>query len=237
MGEMAGDRGPRLTATKKTISKHCVPAKQSQPTSSYHPRWLGTSEVAKADDDFYHVTPDLVSIEKTNIPNKYKVTLVRITYCLKHRVKQAIETKRSHYRPLRRALLAQGHILPEVVVIVACARGSIPASTLETLRNDLGLNRAAAETILRKTHLAACEHMRRMIHLRRAVEALTMGPQGIVTKLFQRDKMRRGRPLHGNAPPNTSRPRREETQWLRDFERSFWRFGVLFGVFFLIYYE
>ena len=100
------------------------------------------------------VTPDIVSVEKTNIPGKYKVTLVDITYCLEHRGKQAIETKRSHYRLLRRALLAQGHILPEVVVIVACVRwirGSIPASALDTLRNDLGLNRAPAETILRKT--------------------------------------------------------------------------------------
>jgi len=123
-------------------------------------------------------------------------------------MKIAIETKRSHYRPLRRALLAQGHILPEGVVIVACVRGSIPASTLDTLRNDLGLNRAPAETILRKTHLAACEHMRRMIHTRRGIEALTMGPQGIVTELFQRDKTCRGRPPHGNAPPKTSRPRR-----------------------------
>jgi len=78
-----------------------------------------------------------------------------ITYCLEHRVKQAIETKRSHYGgPLRRALRAQGHILPEVVVIVACVRGSIPASTLDTLRNDLELTRAPAETILLKTHLA-----------------------------------------------------------------------------------
>jgi len=65
------------------------------------------------------------------------VTLVDITYCLEHRVKQAIETKRSHYDPLRRALRAQGHTLPEVVVIVACVQGSIPASTLDTLRNDL----------------------------------------------------------------------------------------------------
>ena len=121
-------------------------------------------------------------------------------------IKQAIETKRSHYEPLRRTVRAQGHTLPEVVVIVACVRGSIPASTLDTLRNDLGLNRAPAETILRKTHLAACEHMRRMIHTRGAIETPTMGPQGIVTKLFQRDKMRRGRPPHGNAPPNTNRP-------------------------------
>jgi nicotinic acid phosphoribosyltransferase len=85
---------------------------------------LGTSKVAKSDDGFYHVTPDLVSVEKMNIPNKYKVTLVDITYCLETRVKQAIETKRSHYEPLRRALLAQGHTLPEVVVILSrlCSR-------------------------------------------------------------------------------------------------------------------
>ena len=79
---------------------------------------------------FYHVTPDHVSVEKTSIPGKYKVTLVDITYCLEHRVQQAIEIKRSHYEPLRRALRAQGHTLPEVVVIVASVRGSIPASTL-----------------------------------------------------------------------------------------------------------
>jgi hypothetical protein len=110
---------------KELRPKYCVPA--------YN---LGTSKVAKADDGFYHVTPDLASVEKTNITNKYKVTLVDITYCLEHRVKQAIETKRS----LRRALLAQGHILPEVVVVVACGRGSIPASTLDTLRNDLAMD-------------------------------------------------------------------------------------------------
>jgi hypothetical protein len=51
-----------------------------------------------------------------NTPNKFKVRLIDITYCLEHRVKQAIEIKRSHYEPLRRARLAQGHILPEVVV-------------------------------------------------------------------------------------------------------------------------
>jgi hypothetical protein len=38
--------------------------------------------------------------------------LVDIIFSLEHRVKQAIETKRSYYEPLRRALLAQGHILP-----------------------------------------------------------------------------------------------------------------------------
>jgi hypothetical protein len=144
--------------------------------------------------------------------NKFKSTLVDITYCLVHRFKQAIETKRSHYEPLRRALLAQGHILPEVVMIVACVRGSIPASALDTLRNDLGINRAPAETPLRKTHPAACEHMVATNDphspTRRAIEALTMGPQGMVTKFFQRDKMRRGRPPHGNAPPSTSRLRR-----------------------------
>jgi len=42
---------------------------------------------------FYHVTPDLVSVEKTNIPSTYKVTLSgRHHLLLEHRVKQAIET-------------------------------------------------------------------------------------------------------------------------------------------------
>jgi hypothetical protein len=118
-------------------------------------------------------------------------------------------------------------------VIVACVRGSIPASTLDTLRNDLGLNRAPAETILRKTHLAACEHMRRMIHTRRAIEALAMGPQGIVTKLFQRDKMRRGRPPHGNAPPSQPVLADPGDPMAKRSRTQFWRFGVLFSVFFL----
>jgi len=95
-----------------------------RPSKTFLAYLLGTSKAAKVDDGFCHVTPDLVSVEKMNIPNKYKVTLVDITYCLEHRVKQAIETKRSHYGPLRRALPAQGHILPEVVVMVACVRGS-----------------------------------------------------------------------------------------------------------------
>jgi len=155
------------------------------------------------------------------------VTLVDITYCLEHRVKQAIETKRSHYGPLRRALLAQGHILPEVVAIVACVRRSIPASTLDTLRNDLGLNRAPAQTILRKTHLAACEHMRRMIHTRRAIEALTMGPQGIVTELFQRDRTRR-EPT--SRKQTVQYEQTKKTHWRRDVERilAFWHFYLAF---------
>jgi hypothetical protein len=123
----------------------------------------------------------------------------------------------------------RGQLLPIVYRSeVRCVRGSIPASTLDTLCNDLGLNRAPAETILRKTHLAACEHMRRMIHTRRAIEALTVGPQGIITKLFQRDNMRRGRPPHGNAPPNTSRPRRPNGE---EISNATWRFGVSYMAF------
>ena len=85
--------------------------KNPRPSNTVPTYLLGTTKVAKADDGFYHVTPDLVrvSVEKTNTPGKYKVTLVDITYCLEHRVQQAIETKRSHYEPLRRALHAQGH--------------------------------------------------------------------------------------------------------------------------------
>jgi len=64
-------RTTQTTMTKETRPKSCVPAKQSQPIYL-----LGTSKVAKADDGFDHVAPDLVSVEKTNIPNKYKVTLL-----------------------------------------------------------------------------------------------------------------------------------------------------------------
>jgi hypothetical protein len=72
--------------------------------------------------------------------------------------------------------------VPEVAVIVICVRGSIPTSTLETLKL-LGLNQEPAETLFRKTHISACEHMRRMCHTRRAIESVTMGPQGIVIML------------------------------------------------------
>jgi hypothetical protein len=47
---------------------------------------------------------------------------------------EAIATKRSHYKPLCEALRRQGHAVPEVAVIVICVRGSIPTSTLETLK-------------------------------------------------------------------------------------------------------
>jgi len=53
----------------------------------------------------------------------------------------------------------QGHTVPEVAVIVFCVRGSISTSTLETLKL-LGLNLEPAETLLRKSHISACEHMR-----------------------------------------------------------------------------
>jgi hypothetical protein len=114
------------------------------------------------------------------------VTLVDVTFCLEHRVAQAIATKRSHYKPLCEALRRQGHTVPEVTVIVICVRGSIPTSTLETLKL-LGLNQEPAETLLRRTHISACEHMRRMCHTHRAVESVMMGPQGIVTRLHRRN--------------------------------------------------
>ena len=119
------------------------------------------------------------------------------------------------------------------MVIVACVQGSILASTLDTLRNGLGLIRAPAESLLRKTHLAACKHMRRTIHTRRAIEARTMGPLGIVTTIFQSDKLRRGHPPHGNASPNTCRPRRPNGE---EISNATWRFSVLFGVLFSYYF-
>jgi len=83
--------------------------------------------------------------------------------------------------------------VPEVAVVVICVQGSIPTSTLGTLKL-LGLNQEPVETLLRKSHISTCEHMRRMCHTRRAIEALTItGPQGIATRLHRRD------PTHGRG--------------------------------------
>jgi hypothetical protein len=152
---------------------------------------------------------DIVAVEESNTPHtNTKVTLVDITYCLENRVAQAIANKRSHYAPLRRALMNQGHDVSQVAVIVMCVCGSVPTSTLKALE-DLGINRGPAESLLRKTHIAACEYMRRMCHTRRAIEVVKMGPQGIVSKLFQRDKPRRGLQPYTHLPG--ARPRRPRT--------------------------
>ena len=175
---------PYVRTSDNTDEEDC--AASVRPSRTVHAYLLGNRRVKKADDGFFHVTPDLVVVEKTKSPNHYTVTLVDVTFCLEHRVAQAIATKRSHYKPLCEALRRQGHAVPEVAVIVICVRGSIPASTLETLKL-LGLNQEPAETLLRKTHISACEHMRRMCHTRRAIESVTMGPQGIVTRLHRRN--------------------------------------------------
>jgi hypothetical protein len=57
-----------------------------------------------------------------------------------------------------------------------------------------------------------------------------MGSLGIVTKLFQRDKIRRGRPPHGNAPPNTSRPRRPDAM-AKKFQTQFSALAVYLAFF------
>ena len=47
--------------------------KNPRPSNTVPAYLLGTTKVAKANDGFYPVVPDLVSVEKTNIPKKYKV--------------------------------------------------------------------------------------------------------------------------------------------------------------------
>jgi len=149
----------RLTTLMRKTAQHpCARAGLSTPISS------ATDRVKKADDGFFHVTPDLVVVEKTKSPNHYTVTLVDVTFCLEHRVVQAIATKRSHYKPLCEALRRQGHTVPEVTVNVICVRGSIPTSTLETLKL-LGLNQEPAETLLRK---------RTSLHVNTCVEYATL---------------------------------------------------------------
>ena len=104
---------------RKTAQHPCARAGLSTPISSATDEWKKPG--------FFHVTPDLVVVEKTKSPNHYTVTLVDVTFCLEHRVAQAIATKLSHYKPLCEALRRQGHAGPDVAVIVICVRGLIPA--------------------------------------------------------------------------------------------------------------
>jgi hypothetical protein len=99
-------------------------------------------------DAHFHITPDIVAVEESNTPHtNTKVTLVDITSCLENRIAQAIANKRSHYAPLRRALMDQGHDVPQIAAMVMCVRGSVLTSTLKALE-DLGINRGPAEALL-----------------------------------------------------------------------------------------
>ena len=89
-----------------------------------------------------------MAVEESNTPHtNTKVTLVDITSCLENRIAQAIANKRSHYAPLRRALMDQGHDVPQIAAMVMCVRGSVLTSTLKALE-DLGINRGPAEALL-----------------------------------------------------------------------------------------
>lgn len=66
------------------------------------------------------------------------------------------------------------------MVIVACVQGSILASTLDTLRNGLGLNRPPAKTLLCKTHLAAIAGVRWVLdRVGRGGIGVSGGSQGV----------------------------------------------------------
>jgi hypothetical protein len=129
---------------------------------------------------------DIVAVEESNTPHtNTKVTLVDITYCLENRVAQAIANKRSHYASLRRALMNQGHYVRQVDVVGMCVRGSVSTSTLISKHSRTSASsRALLKHSSGKTHIAACECMRRMCHARRAYEAVKMAPQGVVSRLF-----------------------------------------------------
>ena len=80
-------------------------------------------------------------------PDSYRVTLVEVACALEHRVAAVHAAKRERYAPLRGALLARGYLVPELVVVVVCVRGSIPASSAEALK-ALGINRGPAMRLL-----------------------------------------------------------------------------------------
>jgi hypothetical protein len=130
-----------------------------------------------------HDTPDIVMIESAGDSPAGKIQLIDIAVCLEHRVAATIAAKRATYQPLRDALIRRGYIVPPVEVVVVCARGAIPMSTIETLRR-LGVNPKPTDTLLRKAHVITTTYLQRLCHTRRAVEATTMGTQGICTRLI-----------------------------------------------------
>jgi hypothetical protein len=82
-------------------------------------------------------------------------------------------------------------VVPQVVAIPFCVRGSIPASA-ETALRGLGTNNTPTEKLLAKAHIILCDYMRQIIHCRRAIETATLGPHG----------------THGIATAYINRPRR-----------------------------
>jgi len=139
-----------------------------------------------------HDTPDVVMIEpavETAANPWERVQLIDIAVCLEHRVAATIAAKRLRYRPLRTALANQGYIVPPVEVVVVCARGAIPMSTIETLHR-LGVNPGPTEALLRRAHVITTTYLRRLCHTRRAVEATTMGSHGIATRFIAAKRSR-----------------------------------------------
>ena len=139
-----------------------------------------------------HDTPDIVMIEpadETAADPRERVQLIDIAVCLEHRVAATIAAKRLLYRPLRTALANQGYIVPPVEVVVVCARGAIPTSTVETLHR-LGVNPGPTEALLRTAHVITTSYLRRICHTRRIVEATAMGTHGIVTRLIATKRSR-----------------------------------------------
>ena len=106
---------------------------------------LDTRALRVSSDGRVHDQPDIVMVEPvpggaTGRPPTYRVTLVEVACALEHRVAAVHATKQERYAPLRRALLARGYLVPELVVVVVCVRGSIPASSAEALK-ALGIRR------------------------------------------------------------------------------------------------
>ena len=98
-----------------------------------------------------HDTPDIVMVGPVDDSSARRVQLIDIAVCMEHRVATTIAAKRAKYRPLREALKIRGYIVPPLEVVVVCARGAIPMSTIETLRR-LGVNPKPTDTLLRKAH-------------------------------------------------------------------------------------
>ena len=149
---------------------------------------LDTRTLRVSGDGKVHDQPDIVMVEPVpegdiGLPPSYRVTLVEVACALEHRVAAVHAAKRERYAP-RPGALARGYLVPELVVVVVCVRGSIPASSAEALK-ALGINRGPAMRLLARASNVACDYVRRLCHTRRSIESATMGSHGIITRLVR----------------------------------------------------
>jgi|AntAceMinimDraft_1070359.scaffolds.fasta_scaffold50462_2 hypothetical protein len=171
---------------------------------------LGGRRVAVADDAYFHVTPDIVAVEESNTPHtNTKVTLIDITYCLENGSPKPSRISGPTTPHCDAPSWIRDTMYPRSLRLSCVSAGQYRHQHSKHSR-ILALTGALLNHSSEKPTLPLVSTiMRRMCHARRAIEAVKMGPQGIVSRLFQRDKPRRGHQPRTHIPG--ARPKRPRT--------------------------